>query len=146
MNLKNNYLLKTVEVANKKCKNFNIYNFILKKNKERKTPGYSSRYHHDIQHLVIIILHLCTKNLDKIYNSWDIEHDRLKLVIIGHSLPFYPSPLLKTWKIRILKKWKKLLEISSFYMLTKNHNHMRYGSWDTEWDTEYFVILGQFFP
>ena len=25
-----------------------------------------------------------------IYSSWDIEHDRLKLVIIGHFLPWYP--------------------------------------------------------
>ena len=23
---------------------------------------------------------------------------------------------------------------------------MRYGSWDTEWDREFFVILGQFLP
>ena len=47
-----------------------------------------------------------------IYISWDIECDRLKLVIMGHFLPFYP---LKTQKIKILKKWKKLREISSFY-------------------------------
>ena len=38
-----------------------------------------------------------------IYNSWDIECDRLKLVIIGHFLPFFlpiPSPnFLKIQKI-----------------------------------------------
>ena len=45
-----------------------------------------------------------------IYSSWDIECDRLKLVIMVHFLPF-TSPSLKTQKIRILKKWK----ISSFY-------------------------------
>ena len=28
---------------------------------------------------------------------------------------FYPSTTLITWKIKILKKWKKHLEISSFY-------------------------------
>ena len=33
-------------------------------------------------------------------------------VILGKCLPFYP---LTTWKIKILKKWKQLLEISSFY-------------------------------
>ena len=27
-----------------------------------------------------------------IYSSWDIEFDRLKLVIMGHFLPFYPLP------------------------------------------------------
>ena len=40
--------------ANKKCKNFNIYNVIFKK--KRKTPG-------------DIILHLSTKNLDDIIYS-----------------------------------------------------------------------------
>ena len=42
-----------------------------------------------------------------------------KLVIMEHFLPFYtpppPTVLLKTQDIRILKKWKQLLEISSFY-------------------------------
>ena len=32
-----------------------------------------------------------------------------------------------------------------FSPFTKNHNHMRYGSWDTEWDSEFSVILGHFF-
>ena len=37
----------------------------------------------------IIILHLCTKNLDyMICSSWDIEYDRLELVILGHDLLF----------------------------------------------------------
>ena len=46
-----------------------------------------------------------------IYNSWDIEHDRLKLVIIGHSLPFYPPPLpppLKNLKNQNFEKLKKI--------------------------------------
>ena len=55
---------------------------------------------------------MCTNILhDMIYSSWHIECDRLKFVIMGH---FLPSPL-KTKKIWILKKYKKLLEISSFY-------------------------------
>ena len=49
-----------------------------------------------------------------IYSSIDIECDRLKLVFMGHFLPLYPLPL-KTKKIRILKKLKKLQVISSFY-------------------------------
>ena len=44
------------------------------------------------------------QNLDDmiymIYSSWDIEQNILKLVILGHFLPFYP---LKTPKIKILK-------------------------------------------
>ena len=105
MKLKNNYLLrKLLKWANKKCKNFKINKVVFfLKNKEN-------------------VLHLCTKNLDDIiYNSWDIGHDRLKLVILGHFLPFYQ---LKTWKSRILKKWKNLLQMSSFYTCTKNHNCM----------------------
>ena len=42
--------------ANKKCKNFNMYN-VFKKNKERKTPSN------------IIILDPCTKNLDIPYRK-----------------------------------------------------------------------------
>ena len=69
--------------------------------KLKKTPGN------------VIILHLCTKNPDDmIYSSWDVEHDGLKLVILGHLLHFYP---LKTQKFRMSEKWRRLLEISSFY-------------------------------
>ena len=69
----------------------------------KKTPG------------GIIILHLCTKNLsDTIYSFWDKECDRLKLIIMGYFLPFYPSPL-KHEKSEFWKNEKKLLEISSFY-------------------------------
>ena len=40
----------------------------------------------------IFILHLCTKNLDDmIYSFRDIERGVLKLVTLGHFLPFYPS-------------------------------------------------------
>ena len=51
--------------------------YFLNKNKE-KTPG------------DIIILHLCTKNLnDMIYTSSDIERKGLKLVVLDYFLPFY---------------------------------------------------------
>ena len=67
----------------------------------------------------IIILHLCTKNLDDmIYSSSDAERDKLKLVFLGH---FFPFILFKLPKIKILKIRKKLLGISSFYTcLPKN--------------------------
>ena len=75
---------KLLKWANKRSKNYNIYHVVFLK---RKTHGDS------------IILHLCTKNLDDvIYSSWDIEWDRLKLVIMDHALPFYFSPLKKTLK------------------------------------------------
>ena len=37
-------------------------------------------------------------------------------------------------------------DIIILHMCTKNHNPMMYGSWDTEWDTEFFVILDHFLP
>ena len=46
---------------------------------------------------------------------------------------------------RILKKWKILLEISSFYMCTKNHNNLMYSSWDTEWDGQNFLSFSAIF-
>ena len=83
-----------------------------------------------------IILHLCIKNLDIIYSSWVIEHEGLKLVIVGHFLPFTH---LRPQKISF-EKMKNLLEISSFYIcVPKNHKHMMLGSWDTEWDVQNFL-------
>ena len=71
------------------------------------------------------------------YSSWDIEQKILKFVILGHFLPFYPP---KNTKNQNLEEWKNLLDISSFYFIcTKNHNHMMYSSWDTEWDRQRFL-------
>ena len=61
--------------------------------------------------------------------------------------------LWETRKIRILKKWKKIAgkieekkkQLLILHMCTKNYNHMRNNSWDTEWDN-FFVILGHFLP
>ena len=97
---------KTVKVANKKSKYFSINNVVFFKKNNRKTPG------------DIIILHLCTENLDDmIYSFWEIECDRLKLVIMGHYLSF--PPLLKTQKIRILKKMKNCRRYHHFTRLPK---------------------------
>ena len=58
------------------------------------------------------------------------------------SLCPLPSPL-KTPKIKISKKWKKLLEISSFYTIVPIEvQFLRYGVRQTE----FFVILGHFLP
>ena len=106
-----------------KNKSFNIYNGAFKK---KKTLG------------DIIILHLSTNNLgDMIYSSWDIERDRLKLLILGQFLPFNPN---KKPENQNLKKMKKLARnIIILLMCTKNHNHMMYSSWDTEWDRQKFL-------
>ena len=62
----------------------------------------------------IIILHKWPINHNHIrYGSWDMEWDR------QNFLPFWaifcPFTLLITQKMKILKKWKKCLEMSSFH-------------------------------
>ena len=74
-------------------------------------------------------LHLCTKILhDMIYSAGDIEFDKLKLVIMGHFLTFFPTPP-KNQNIWNFEKMKKLAgDIIILRKCTKNHDHMRYGS------------------
>ena len=91
---------------------FTMLHFLKKKNTKN-----TCRYHY--------------QNLDDmIYSSSDIEQNKLKLVILGHFLPFIP---LKTPKIKILQNEKICLRHHHFHMCTKNHNHIMYDSWDTEW-------------
>ena len=63
----------------------------------------------------IIILHKCTKNHDHmLHYSWDMMHDWCNSYFLFWAI-FRPFTPLTTQKIKILKKWKKQLEISSFY-------------------------------
>ena len=64
----------------------------------------------------VIILHKCTKNYDHmVYCSWDMAHDRCNCYFLFWAI-FCPFTPLTAQKIKILKKWKKHLEISSFYI------------------------------
>ena len=118
MNLKKTTIKKTVEMDQKK--------------KERKAPG------------DIIILQLCTKNLDDmIYSSWDIECEWLKLVIMNYFLPSTakkPPP-----KNQNFEKMRKLAGDIILYMCTKNHNHTRHRSWDMEWDRQNILLFWAIF-
>ena len=63
----------------------------------------------------IIISHKYTTNQDHmLYCSWDMVHDRCNSYFSfwANFCPFTP---LRAWKIKISKKWKKHLEISSFH-------------------------------
>ena len=97
----------------------------------------------------IIIFHMCTINYNHMmYGSWDIERDRQNFfVTLDKFLPIYP---LKTRKIKVLKTWKKRLEVLSFYTnkCTKNQDHMLYCSWDMARDecNCYFSFLTIFCP
>ena len=75
---------------------------------------------------------------DMIYSSWDIEQNILKLVILGHFLPFYPP---KNPQNQNFEKWKILLEISSFYTCVPKISHMIHGSWDMECDRQNVLLL-----
>ena len=67
----------------------------------------------------IIILHMCTKNYDNMmYRSWDMVRDRCNY--FSFWAIFRPITPVRSWKIKILKKWKKYLEISSFYICAPN--------------------------
>ena len=62
----------------------------------------------------IIILYKCNINGNyMMHGSWDVKRERQNFLSIWViSCPFTP---LTTQKIKILKKWKKHLEISSLY-------------------------------
>ena len=68
-----------------------------------------SSFYRSVPKIIIIwyIKNTCRYNYqnldDTIYNSWDMEQNILKLVILDHFLPFYPT---KTPKIKILKNEK----------------------------------------
>ena len=73
----------------------------LKILKLKKTPG------------DIIVLHICTINDNHMmYGSWDMERNRQNF--LSFWTIFRPFNPLTTWKIKILKNWKKRPEIS-FY-------------------------------
>ena len=75
----------------------------LTKKKKKKKPG------------DVIILHKCTKNYNHmVYCFWDMTCDRCNCYFSFWAI-FCPFTPLTAQKIKILKKWKKHLEISSFY-------------------------------
>ena len=144
MNLKNKYLSKKLKNCwsgpTKNQNSFNIYNFsffLKKKKKKRKTPGdiilylrtknlddmiYSSW---DIERgrLTLVIFsnvleissfYTCTKNHNHMmYGSWDTKWSRHNFLSFWGK--FCPLTPIMVPKIKTLKKWKKCLEILSFY-------------------------------
>ena len=76
---------------------------IQKNEKKKKMPGDT------------IILHKCTKNHDHLlYCSWDMVRDGCKCYFSFWAILF-PFTTLIAQKMKISKKWKKHLDISSFY-------------------------------
>ena len=67
----------------------------------------------------IIILHMDTKNHDMLYCSWDMACDGCNFYISFWAI-FCPFTQLTAQKIKIKKKRKKALKISSFYTCVPN--------------------------
>ena len=70
-----------------------------------------------------------------VYNKWrsnDVWFLRCGVwqIFLSSRTIFCPFTLLTAWKIKKFKNEKKRLEISSFYMCTKNHDHMMLSFWD----------------
>ena len=62
----------------------------------------------------IIIFNRCTKIYDQMmYGSWDMVCDRCNCYFSFWAITFTP---LSAQKVKILKKWKKCMDISSFYI------------------------------
>ena len=97
----------------------------------------------------IIILHKCTKNHDhRLHCSWDMARFRCNCYFSFCAI-FCPFTSLTAQKMKISKKWKKPLEISSFYTsVPKNHDYMLYCSWDMAHDrcNCYFSFWAIFCP
>ena len=102
--------------------------------KNEKTPG------------GIIILNISTINENHMmYDSWDVEHDRQNSFSFwANFCPFTPVPPLTTQRIKILKKWKKHLEISSFTQVY--HKCQSYDIWFLRYEVhQFFCHLGPLF-
>ena len=91
----------------------------------------------------IVILHMCTKNHNHMmYSSSDTEWDRHKFLSIWAILS--PFTRLMTQQIKILKKWKKHLEMSSFYTCVPKLTTMWYmlpGMWSVTDNCHYELFF-----
>ena len=70
-----------------------------------------------------------------IYSSWDIEHDRLKLVILGYFLPLYQKRNQKN------QNFEKMKNIAGDIVITVPKIKIIYDLrfLDTEWDRQNFL-------
>ena len=98
----------------------------------------------------IIILHMCTKNDNHMmYSYWDIECDRQNF--LSFKTIFCCFTPLTTWKIKILKQWrKKEKKAWRYYHFTQeSHKWQSYDVWFLKfgaWQRESFDILNRFLP
>ena len=104
----------------------NLKNFNLITNKVLFKKKNISRYHYQSLH-------------DVMHSSWGIEQNILKLMILGHFLPFYHPLQLKNSKSTFWKMKKFAGNIIILQIWTINENHVMYGSWDMNRDEDNFL-------
>ena len=69
------------------------------------------------------------------YGAWQTEF----FVTLDCFFPFYPPNNTENQNFEKMKKAPG--DIIILHMCTKNHNHMMYSSWDTEWDRQIFLAF-----
>ena len=78
-----------------------------------------------------------------IYSPWDIEQNILKLVILGHLLPFHSH---KNPKIKVLKNKKISWKYHPFtHVYQKSQSYVWFLRFRVR-QADFFVILGHFLP
>ena len=76
------------------------------------------------------------------YGSWYIKHDRQ--FFLSFWVIFCPFTPLTIQKIKILKKWKKLLEILSFTQVY--HKWQSYDIWFLRYELQQTDFFGHLWP
>ena len=76
----------------------------------------------------IIVLHMCRYYKWQSYAILFLKYEPLQTEFLCHFGPFFPFYPTNNPIIRILKKWKRLLEITSFYTVVSEIWCMR-GRW-----------------
>ena len=119
----NIYLKKLLKWANEKCKNFDIYNVVFFKKRKEK-------------HLEISLFYIFVSKILMIWSTvFEIWVWLTKIGNYGHFLTFNPFMPLKNPKSQNFEKMKENAgDVITLHKCTRNHNHMRCGSWDMEWD------------
>ena len=96
--------------------------------------------------LKILSFYTCVPQMTTVMHGfWCIKHDRQDF--LSFWAIFCPFTPLTIQKIKILKKWKKLLEILSFTQV--HHKWQSYDIWFLRYQlqqTDFFVIFGHVLP
>ena len=88
----------------------------------------------------------CTTNEDRMtYCSRDIRHNDKDSFLSVWAI-VCPLTNLTSWKIQILKIWKKVWRSYYFTLVYHKWYNIMYDSWDMECDRQFFVTVSHFLP